>query len=233
MSDIVTGTVTGQLDTADLVRDHGDIRREQASIGADAAYQNGVQHAGIVDAVKSAGWINSDRTGSEADRVVQQDTAYFIAAQSQNFANSTAIAALKSSTDASTAATLAAIQLSASQATAATALEGAKSAAASALGQAVLGQQIVNDGNATRALINTLKMEELNRLMTERQSEIIEERGNSRYFKDAMQNVQSNALSSQINALHSQFQAASQGTVNFGTMSGSAGSQAATNNSVR
>ena len=76
-------------------------------------------------------------------------------------------------------------------------------------------------------------MDELNRLLGERNAEIIEQRGDSRYYKDGMQNVQTNALSSQINALHSQFQAATQGTVNFGTMSGSAGTSSSTNNTVR
>jgi hypothetical protein len=266
MADIVTGSVTGQLDTTALIQDHSDIRREnalsesqvrrdiqstsgderreQAEIGAAGSYQNAMQHAGIIDVVKTTGWANSDRIGTEADRVVQQDTAYFIAGQSQNFSNATALAALKASTDASFLKTQSDIQLagmsSAAAATlagataaAAAALEGAKAAAAAALGQAQIGYSIVADGNSTRALINTLKMEELNRVLTERSSEIIEQRADARHYRDGLANSQTYALSSQINALHSQFQAATQGTVNFGTMSGSAGSQAATNNSVR
>jgi hypothetical protein len=226
MADIVTGTVSGQVDMSDMLRSQADIRQEQE-----------VGKGDIVDAVKTAGWANSDRTGTEADRVVAQDTAYFIAGQSQNFSNATALAALKASTDASFLKTQSDIQLAGMQtaaaatlagatASAAAALEGAKAAAAAALGQAQIGYAITADGNATRALINTLKMEELNRVLSERQAEIIEHRGDSRYYRDGMTNLQANSLSSQINALHSQFQQATQKTVNFGTMGANTNSAA-------
>jgi len=226
MSELVTGTVTGQLDTSDLVRDHADIRREQESIGSNIRREAAKEASDLQDTVKTAGWANSDRTGTEADRVVAQDTAYFIAAQSQNFSNATALAALKAGTDMQFANTLAAVNATAAAGQAATALEGAKTAAASALGQAQIGYAIVADGNTTRALINTLKMEELNRTLSERQAEIIEHRGDSRHYRDGMSNLQTAALSSQINALHSQFQAATQKTVNFGTMGANTNSAA-------
>jgi hypothetical protein len=202
MADIVTGTVTGQLDdTANLqgqadIRREGvqsesqvrrdvlvsasDIRREQAEIGSNVRRENAKEASDVIDAVKTSAWTNSDRTGSEADRVVAQDTAYFIAGQSQNFANATALAALKAGTDMQFANTLAAIQAVGLTGQAATALEGAKTAAAAALagekaaaaaalGQALLGQQIVADGNATRALINSQKVDDLrNALLAER-----------------------------------------------------------------
>jgi hypothetical protein len=250
MAEIVTGTVTGQIDQTALLQDHADIRREaafntadirrdQEVIGSNIRRETAKEASDLKDSVKTSGWANSDRTGTEADRVVAQDTAYFIAGQSQNFANATALAALKAGTDMQFANTLAAINSSAQQGqaatalegaknAAATALEGAKAAAATALGQALLGQAIVTDGNATRALLNTLKMEELNRVLAERQAEIIEHRGDSRHYRDGLSNVQTNALSSQINALHSQFQAATQKTVNFGTMG--ANTNASTNN---
>jgi hypothetical protein len=228
MADLVTGTVTGQLDISELVRDNSDVRREQAEIGANIRRETAKEASDLLDGVKTAGWANSDRTGTEADRVVAQDTAYFIAAQSQNFSNATALAALKAGTDMQFANTLAAVNASAQAGQAATALEGAKNAAAVALGQALISQAIVNDGSATRALLNTLKMEELNRTLAERQAEIIEQRGDSRHYKDNLANMQANTLSSQINALHSQFQAATQKTVNFGTMG--ANTNASTNN---
>jgi hypothetical protein len=222
MADIVTGTVTGQVDTTTIQEAFSDVRRENAKEASDSRTASARQAFDV-----------NDRVGSEADRVVAQDTAYFIAGQSQNFSNATALAALKAGTDMQFANTLAAINQAATSGQAATALEGAKTAAASALGQALIGSTIVADGNATRALINTLKMEELNRVLAERNAEIIEHRGDSRHYRDNYANSQTNALSSQINALHSQFQAATQGTVNFGTMSGSAGTQASTNNTVR
>jgi hypothetical protein len=218
MADIVTGTVTGQLDTTALLQADADIRREAAIYTADIRRETAKEASDLTDTVKTAGWANSDRTGTEADRIVAQDTAYFIANQSQTFANATALAALKAGTDMSFANTMAAIAASAQAGQAATALEGAKNAAATALGQALLTQAVMGDGATTRALINTLKMEDLNRSLTERHAEIVEQRGDARRYQDGFNNSQVNALSSQINALHSQFQQATQKTVNFGTM---------------
>ena len=211
MADIVTGTVTGQLDTSTIQAAFSDVRRETALEAGD------IRREGAKEA-------SDTRAANEAntDRIVAQDTAYFIAGQSQNFSNATSLAALTASTNANFNQTLAAIQLAGQQSAAATALEGARSAAASALGQALLGTAIATDGAATRALMNSLKMDELNRMLGERNAVIVESRGDARLF----------GLSNQINALHSQFQAASQGTVNFGTMSGSAGTNTSTNNVV-
>ncbi len=232
MADIVTGTVTGQVDVSQLLMSQSDIRREQEQIGSDIRRETAKEASDVTDAIKTAGWANSDRTGTEADRVVAQDTAYFIASQSQNYSNATALAALKASTDANFNQTLAAIQLAATQTAAAATLAGSKAESANALGQALIGQQIVQDGNATRALLNTLTMDQLNRKLVERNAEIVDNRGDARYWNGKYNQFQSESLSSQIQALHSQFQQATQGTVNFGSMSGNAGRNTSTNNVV-
>jgi hypothetical protein len=253
MADIVTGTTTGQVDLSNLLQDHadirrenvqseaqvrrdvvatsGDVRREQAEIGAASAYQNATQHGSIVDAVKTAGWANSDRTGTEADRITGQDTAYFIAGQQYAFNNATAVAALKAGTDMQFANTLAAINSAALTGQAATALEGAKNASATALGQALVGQQIVADGNATRALLNALNADSLNRQLIERNSEIVAERDRSGFWQGQHNNGQFAAVTSQLNAFQSQLQETRQGMVNFGSMSGVG--QTSTSNNVR
>jgi hypothetical protein len=231
MADIVTGTVTGQLDTTDLLRLGGDIRREQEAIGSTIRRETAKEASDLQDTVKTAGWANSDRTGTEADRVVAQDTAYFIAQQQYAFNNATAVAALKAGTDMQFANTLAAINSAALTGQAATALEGAKTAAAAALGQALIGQQIVADGEKTRALVNSLKFDELNRMLVERNAEIVENRGDSRYWQGQHNNSQYAQLTSQVNALNSQLTETRQGMVNFGSMTGVG--QTSTANSVR
>ena len=244
MADIVTGTVSGQLDTSGIQASFGDVRREQAVDVADIRREAALE-AGDVrrDAAKDSADVRretakeasdtrtasarqafdvNDRVGTEADRVVAQDTAYFIAAQSQNFSNATALAALKASTDASFLKTQSDIQLAGMQtaaaatlagftASAAAALEGAKSAAAAALGQALIGSAITADGNSTRALINSLKIDDLNRAMVERNSEAVELRNDMQYAR----------LAGQINMVHSQVQDTRAGMVNFGTMGAS------------
>ena len=231
MADIVTCTLTGHLDTSQLQQEHADIRREVAQVGADGAYQNATQHAGIVDAVKTAGWHNSDRTGTEADRIVQQDTAYFIAGQQYAFNNAQAVSALKASTDLQFQSTLNAITTQGALAQAATALEAEKNAAATALAAANLGAQISADGNATRQLINELKMDQLNRELIERNAALVECRGDNRYWQGQFNNAQYSQLVSQVNAMNSQLTETRQGMVNFGTMAGVG--QSSTSNSVR
>lgn len=220
MADIVTGTVTGQVDVTDLLRDHSDIRQEVADEGRTT-----------VDAVKTAAWHNSDRTGTEADRIVQQATAQFIASQQYAFDSARDMAALKSTTDAAVAATLAAIQLSTERSTAAAALEASKTAASLALGHAAINQQIVADGNATRALINSIKMDDLNRALIERNTELVAEKDRGLYWNGQFNNAQYSQLVSQVNAMNSQLTETRQGMVNFGTMAGVG--QSSTSNNVR
>ena len=244
MADIVTGTVTGQLDVSQILTGHSDIRREQEQIGSDIRRETALEAGDIRrDQAKEAADIRreaakeasdtrsvsakqsfdvNDRVGTEADRVIAQDTAYFIAGQSQNFSNATALAALKASTDASFLKTQSDIQLAGMQSAAAAtlagvtsaaaaALEGAKSAAASPLGQALIGAAITADGNTTRALLNSLKIEDLNRSLIERKGELSELKNDLQYSR----------LAGQINMVHSQVQDTKAGMVNFGTMGAS------------
>ena len=218
MADIVTGTVSGQLDISQLLMSQADLRREQESIGADIR-REAASEAGDIRRETAKEASDSRLSGVDnTDRIVAQDTAYFIAGQSQNFSNATSLAALKAGQDAQFAQTLAAIQLAATQTAAAATLAGSKAESASALGQALIGQQIGQDGNTTRALINQQKIDDLNRSLIERNAQLVETFSDRR-FSD---------LSNQINALHSQFQAAANKTVNFGTMG--ANTTASTNN---
>jgi sulfur transfer complex TusBCD TusB component (DsrH family) len=125
MADIVTGTVTGQLDISDLLRATGDIRREQEAIGSNIRRETAKEASDVTDAVKTSAWMNSDRTGSEADRVANLTTQYFLNGQQNDFANATALAALKASTDAQFTATQAAVALAVEKNAAATALAAA------------------------------------------------------------------------------------------------------------
>lgn len=210
-----------------------DIRREQEQIGSNVRREVAKEAHDVNDGVKSSAWGVSDRVGTEADRIVAQDTAYFIAGQGQAFSTATSLAALKASQDSAFQRTQADIQLQGALGAAATALAGEKTAAATALGQALIGQMVVGDGNATRALINTLKMEELNRVLTERQTEIIDQRADARNAHGRLTAAQFQSVSSQMQAFQSQLQETRQGLVNFGSMTGSAGTQSSTSNNVR
>jgi len=150
MADIVTGTVSGQVDVTQLLMGQADIRREQA-----------VESAVVSANVKESGWQNLNKTAEVSDRITDQDTAYFIAGQAVNFQNATALAALTASSNANFNQTLAAIQLAATQTAAAATLAGSQAASASALAAAQTQALVVADGNSTRALINSQTIDEL------------------------------------------------------------------------
>jgi len=241
MADIVTGTVSGIVDLHTITDVVSDVRREQANDTSDIRREIAKEGSDIDANVKEAAWKVIDRVETAADRadvgfdrVTGQDTAYFIAGQQNDFSNATSLAALKSSVDLSFAKTQADIALSTAHSVAAAQLAGEKNAAAAALGQALIGQQIMTDGNSTRALLNELKMAELNRVLTERHNELVEERGAGRYnVLQSNLNAMQYQVASQLNALNSQMQETRQGIVNFGSMGGHAGQQTSTSNNVR
>lgn len=98
-------------------------------------------------------------------------------------------------------------------------------------------QVVVADGDRTRALINDLKYQDLNRALVERNAELIEEREGRRHWRHHADHAQFQGqwahLQSQIQAFQSQLQETRQGLVNFGTMAGNAGQQSSTSNNVR
>jgi hypothetical protein len=90
---------------------------------------------------------------------------------------------------------------------------------------------VKDDGNQTRALINELKNADLNRMLIERNAEIVEERGHGRHWRSHYDQSQWAALNNQLQAFQSQLQETRQGMVNFGTMAGVG--QSSTSNNVR
>ena len=97
-----------------------------------------------------------------------------------------------------------------------------------------LSDKIDADGEKTRGLINDLKYHDLSRHLVERNTELVDERYGRRHYSRVADQAQFQgqwaALQSQIQAFQSQLQTATQGTVNFGTMSGNAGRNTSTNN---
>lgn len=95
-----------------------------------------------------------------------------------------------------------------------------------------LSDKIDGQAERTRELINELKNADLNRYLIERTSELVELRGEGRFWRGNYDQAQFAAVHNQMQNLGSQLQEARQGTVNFGTMSGNAGRNQSTNNVV-
>jgi len=139
MSEIVTGTVTGQVNDGPVLREIASGRRENAVYSADMrrelAVDTGVTGMNIKDGT---------------DTVKDQSVAFYIAAQQTNFQNATALAALTAGTNAQFAATQVAIELA-----------QANNAAATALASSATQALVAADGEKTRSLILQQKIEDL------------------------------------------------------------------------
>jgi len=218
MADVVTGTVTGfvnnypEATTAAL----SDIRLEQmkqASDNLDATRD--ARHAVIADASR-----NTAELSRQVDAIDDTLTAQLItlARDTQD---------------------IRAQVISAQQAMVTGFLGAAKDSEINALKTQVelakqstyISDKIDADGEKTRALVNSLKEQELNRILIERNSELVEERFGRRFWHHGANQGQWAALNSQLQAFQSQLQETRQGMVNFGTMAGVG--QTSTSNNVR
>jgi hypothetical protein len=139
MSDIVTGTVTGQVNDGPVLREIANGRRESSyeigTVRRELAVDTGVTGMNIKDGT---------------DTVKDQNVAFYIAAQQTNFQNATALAALTAGTNAQFTATQTAIELA-----------QASNAAATALATAATQASVASEGEKTRTLILQQKIEDL------------------------------------------------------------------------
>jgi hypothetical protein len=235
MADIVTGTVTGSVDTSSLQQDHADIRRESAVYAGDIRREVASAACDVNKTVSFEGQENviatkdarhdiiqsndsvgdrvvdriSELRGSMADRfyAVGQDTADLRAQLIQ------AIDTTKLSTELNALKGI---------------IEGQKNTT-------YLSDKISHENEKTRDLINDLKYHDLNRGLVERNTALIECESDRNHWRTrADQNQfqgQWAALQSQIQAFASQLQETRQGMVNFGTMAGVG--QTSTSNNVQ
>lgn len=101
--------------------------------------------------------------------------------------------------------------------------------------QVYIADKVGADGEKTRALIESLKNADLNRMLIERNAALVEETAERRHWRHNADLYQSQgqwaALQSQLQAFQSQLQETRQGMVNFGTMAGVG--QSSTSNNVR
>ena len=231
---------------ASLSAQHSDIRREQAVGFGETKYAISANSETTNRDILTTGYHNQIKIDEAADKIQQRATDFYISAQARDFDNSRDLAALKSQQDMAAQKLSTEILLSSERASTAAALESAKVAAAVALGQSQISKeiaeskydvskQIAYDGEKTRDLINSLKNDELNRMLIERNTDLNSARQDYWGCRDGLFNSQFAALSSQVNsqfnALNSQVAETRQGMVNFGTMAGVG--QSSTSNAVR
>lgn len=234
-----------------------DIRREQALGFGDVKYSIAEHSESTNRDILTTGHNNQVKIDEAADKIQQRATDFYLAGQARDFDNSRDLAALRAQTDMATQKLSTEILLATEKTAAAQALESARLGSAVALGQSQLSKEIAEskyavskdvaeskydlskqiaiENEKTRDLINSLKNDELNRLLIERNTDLTSCRGDYWGARDGLFNTQfaalSSQLNSQVNALNSQLAETRQGMVNFGTMAGVG--QSSTNNNVR
>ena len=90
---------------------------------------------------------------------------------------------------------------------------------------------ITAEGDATRALINRLRDDDLNRALVERNTELVAALDDGRRWRGRWDDGQYQSLLSQLQAFQSQLTTSKQDMINFGLMAGVG--QSSTNNQVR
>lgn len=209
MSDIVTGTVTGMVDTSGLVRDHADIRREVASEAHHVTDSiSAASNLGQRDA--SAYFIAETQAATQTAKEIARSQAWTEAKVDAGFVKVAGDTALASQI----------VQGSIG-------LEAERTRGAMALQHGVLTLQIANDGAATRALLQANTIADLRAKAEERYAEILELKSDRRHhdrdcdhLRNSLQQNQFASLQSQLQAMNSDIQVARQGVVNLGTMTG-------------
>lgn len=218
MADVYTGTATGfvnnypETTTAAL----GDIRLEQMKQTSD-----------VLDAIKDARHDLLDSTGVDTDRLADRIAEMNVKTGDRFFDIGRDTQDIRAQI------------ISAQQQVVAGFMGAAKDAEINALKTQVelakqstyLSDKIDADGEKTRALVNSLKEQDLNRMLIERNTLLSEERFGRRYWSHGADQGQWAALNSQLQAFQSQLQETRQGMVNFGTMAGVG--QTSTSNNVR
>lgn len=219
-----------------------DIRREQAE-QASTIRREAAEHTNeivkedikgdfaIRGDIKDARYDVSERVGNQGDRVVDRLTEHDAKVGDRFFDVGRDTQDIRAQV------------ISAQQAMVAGFLGASKDAEINALKTQIeiskqttyLSDKIDGQAEKTRELINSLKEADLNRMLVERNAEIVEsacERRHWRYHADQYQNQsQWAALQNQLQAFQSQLQETRQGMVNFGTMAGVG--QTSTSNNVR
>lgn len=186
-----------------------DIRREQAVGFGETKYAISTSSEDTNRDVLTSGYQTQIKIDEAADKLQQQSTDHFIAEQNRDFNTAVEIA-----------------KMSAAQADLFD-----RVATYSEINALKTQRYVAEDGDRTRALINDLKTQDLNRQLIERNSDINYWRNDANRWEGLYGNGQFATLASQINALNSNLAETRQGLYNFGTMAGVG--QSSTSNQVR
>ena len=212
------------VDTLMLSQEHSDIRREAVDHTNEIVKEGLKGDYATLGAIKDARYETVSRVENNADRIERSvvdthrdmmDRFYSIGRDTADLRAQViqAIDTVKMSTEINSLKGI---------------IEGQKNTT-------YLSDKISNDGEKTRELINSLRSDDLNRALIERNSELVGERDGRRHWRHLADSYlhggQYAAMNSQLQAFQSQLQETRQGMVNFGTMAGVG--QTSTSNNVR
>jgi hypothetical protein len=194
------------VDTSALVRDAADIRRETAleagEIRRDVALESHrVSEEASHDA--SSYYIAQNLAATQTAKEIARSQAWTDAKIDSGFIKVAGDTALASQI----------VQGS-------IALQGEVTRGAMALQHGVLTLQIANEANATRSMLQANLIADLRATSEERYMRLVELEGDRRHCERHASQNQWSSLQTQLQMMNSDLQAARQGVVNLGTMTG-------------
>lgn len=216
-----------EVDTLMLSREHSDIRREAAEHTNEVVKEGLKGDYNTQGSIKDARFDINGRIGEATSRITMDvdrnadrlDNRFFDVARDTQDIRAQVVAQQQQ---------IAAGFISSAKDSE---INGLRTQIEIAKQSTYLSDKIDSQGEQTRALVNSLRDSELNRLLVERNADLVGERWHTGHWRHGYENSQWNALQSNINAFQSQLQETRQGMVNFGTMAGVG--QTSTSNNVR
>src|ERR1035437_8958150 len=223
MADIITGTVSGMVDTSQLVRDTANLRRETALEAGDIRRDVVKESRHVSDGVNVASnvgqrdasnyYIAETAASNQTAKEAAKERAWIEAGMNAGF--------VKSAGD---------IALSAAIINGNVALEAAKSNGVNSLAHAALALQIAQEANSTRALMQANRIDELRDSASDRYAKIVDIEGDKRdcdrNYDNLSRSLQQNqwaSMQNQLQMLSSDLQSTKQSVISFGAGSATGG----------
>jgi len=218
MAEIVTGTVTGIVDTSGITRDIADVRRETALESGDVRRDiaaDGRHTSDIINAASSA--AARDASAFYIADVATQNQFATASARSQAWTEAKVDAGfIKVDSDTALASQIVQGQI---------ALQAEVTRGAMALQHGVLTLQVAEQAAMTRSMLQANEIANLRSKSEERYTKLVELEGDRKHcdrdyqrLDRSMQQNQWASLQSQLQAFNSDLQSTRQGVINLGTM---------------
>lgn len=208
------------VDTQYLSAEHSDMRREAVAHTNEIVKEN---LKGVYDntmATKDARHDVASRIYETNATLVSQMDKQYHSSEARQFELMRDLSKLQGTADLNRMATIAAVEAAGERASKDSQIAVLQNTIEGQKNTQFLADKISTEASTTRGLINELKNNDLNRMLIERSTDLIDERGHARHWRGHYDQNQFAGLTSQFQAFQSQLQDTKQSVINTGILSG-------------